>query len=146
MSDTETVKREPTWLAKVRAGDFAEIPNDLSWATSVELAHLINGYSLAAEIYGDGFEAENDTEHAFAVRQRVSRWLDLPTPWIGTATDLWIALFMAHRGARHRGYPPCRAEQGLLDRLCNSLRYALTQVGPVEREHLVSAMKNAKFP
>jgi hypothetical protein len=118
-----------SWVEKVRSGDFSAMPRPFSWNASPEFAHLFDGYELAGGV-----------EQAFEVRRRFNSWLETSRSWNGTATDLWIAIFMEHRGARHTGNDPTAERQVLLDRACEVLRAMLREIGPDERQRLFSAM------
>jgi hypothetical protein len=121
------------WTERIRAGDFSAIPADFSWSTSAKFAHLIDGYALAG-----GFEP------VAALYHRIMEWLETTEHWQASATDLWVAMFGAHRAYRHFGYGPDFADQLLLDELCKMLRSGLQNIGDDERQRLVSHMAEEK--
>jgi hypothetical protein len=121
------------WVERVRAGDFSAIPADLRWAGSAKFAHLIDGYVLAG-----GFRP------VAALFHRIMELMETSPDWQAPATDLWVALFGAHRAYRHFGYGPDFADQLLLDELCKMLRSELQNVGDDERQRLVSHMAEPK--
>lgn len=95
------------------------VPKDLTWARSIEIAHMIDGYELAeAAGLGDPFS------HADAVRAEAER----TGRWRGSTLALWVALFMEHR-REHLGGPlgiTLSWNEGvLLDELCRELSAAL---------------------
>jgi hypothetical protein len=106
------------WLAQVQAGDFAAMPHDLDWDSSVELAHLIDGYALAEQLrLGDA------TEYA----QRQLETAQQSGVWAGDAVELWITLFLEHRRWRFSSpIDPNPDMETLLDGLVRQLLQALT--------------------
>jgi hypothetical protein len=105
------------WLDRVRSGDFGAIPHDLAWETSAELAHLIDGYALAAKAaLGDPIAfAERQLCHARAA----GTWPDGPL-------ELWVSLFMDHRRWRFSSpFEPNQSMVRLLDKLVQQLRREL---------------------
>jgi hypothetical protein len=54
--------------------------------------------------------------------------------------DLWIALFMEHRGCRHSGCQPDREERVILDQLCECLRIKLVELRPGQRAGILAAL------
>lgn len=105
------------WLDAVRAGDFTAIPADVDWESSIDLAHLIDGYALLEQRGRADFSLFAD--HALSVATQIGRWC-------GTVSDLWIALFLEHRRWRHASpHEPDAAQRALLDTLVRQLREAL---------------------
>lgn len=107
------------WLAAVQTGKFSAIPEDLGWAGAVELAHLIDGYTLAEELQlGDPFTfAERQLEHAMATGE-----------WVGNAAELWITLFLEYRRCRMSSpFEPHETMVRLLNLLVCRLRDALDE-------------------
>jgi hypothetical protein len=89
-----------------------EVPEDLNWASSSDLAHLIDGYALA-EVAGLG------DSHAFQARMR--REAERSRRWEGSALELWVALFLEHRREHFSGpigIDLARGEVPILDELC----------------------------
>lgn len=108
---------ETLWMERVRAGDFAAIPDSLDWDTSIDLAHLIDGHALLEQT-GRG-DAIAFLEAAGTEAAQTGRWP-------GNATDLWITLFLEHRRWRHASpQEPDPQQQALLDTLVRQLREAL---------------------
>ncbi|MBM0170855.1 hypothetical protein [Altererythrobacter sp. C41] len=102
----------PTWLQEVCAGHFDNIPEDLQWKDSVELAHLVEGYDLAARLgLGDPFEFD-ERQLAFALESG---------SWKGGPAVLWATLFLEHRRWRTAPIEPDPGMRLLLDRLCQQL-------------------------
>ena len=117
------------WSDHVRAGDFSAIPVPLTWEDSAKFAHLIDGYDLTGSV-----------ETCFRIRDRV-RYEIRATGWSSASPiDLWIALFMEHRGCRHSGFAPDRQERAFLDLLCECLRVELVALGPKERTGILAAL------
>ena len=106
----------PSWLAAVRTGRFEAIPETLGWQTSVEFAHLVDGYGMVGELgLGDAFAFE---------------WAQLSSAqasgkWEGGSAQLWATLFLEHRRWRMSGTGPDAEAEQLLDGLCIQLRAAL---------------------
>lgn len=105
------------WVEKVGEGHFAAIPGDLDWDGSVELAHLVDGYSLAEEArLGDPMDYE---QRRLACAQATGAWL-------GGPLELWTTLFLEHRRWRFSSpFEPSNDMRALLDRLVGQLREAL---------------------
>ena len=91
------------------------VPLDLTWESSVNIAHLIDGYGLAEKAgLGD--------PHIFLARTRAQA--ERNGAWSGTVLELWVALFLEHRRDHIQGpvgidmdivQPP------MLDELCQAL-------------------------
>ncbi|WP_199085491.1 hypothetical protein [Bosea sp. ASV33] len=111
------------WLDRVRGGDFAAIPHELTWLQSARLAHLLDGYDTSRALgLGDLHAWAN--ERAEEAAQSGS--------WGGTAIELWLCLFYEHRRWRHFDCEPMGGERVRLDRLCRQLRQGLTVAGEHE--------------
>jgi hypothetical protein len=108
------------WLQRVPAGGFGCIPDDLSWETSVALAHLIEGYDLVKQAgWGDPYRFA-ETRLALAT---------MTGGWSGGPAELWASLFLEHRRWRMAGTDPDAPQRALLDRLCSQLRQGLAVHG-----------------
>lgn len=106
----------PERLDQVSAGDFTAIPENLAWETSVELAHLIDGYELVKQAgWGDPFRF---AEVRLGIATTTGEWL-------GGPAELWASLFLEHRRWRMAGIEPGPQQRELLDRLCTELRASL---------------------
>lgn len=106
----------PEWLARVHAGDFGAVPAALPWESSVELAHLVDGYDLVKQAgWGDPFR--------FAEVRLASAMM--AGEWAGGPAELWASLFLEHRRWRMAGADPDPQQRVLLDRLCARLSAAL---------------------
>jgi hypothetical protein len=117
------------WTERVRLGDFSAIPVPFAWDQSAEFAHLIDGYDLTGSV-----------EACFRIRERVLPEVQA-TGWsTASPIDLWIALFMEHRGCRHTGYEPKGERKVALDQLCECLRVQLVTLGPDQRAGILAAM------
>jgi hypothetical protein len=105
------------WLRAVQAGNFAAIPADLRWAQSIAFAHLVHGYDLAEELgLGNPFTY---AERQLAAAKEAGEWA-------GSATELWITLFLEHRRWRFSSpHLPDTSMVCLLDTLVRQLRDAL---------------------
>jgi len=94
---------------------------DLTWNGSERVAYAIDGFELAREAgLGDPF--------AFADRMRADA--ERNGEWIGTALELWVALFMEHRRDRIQwqgfvGADIAAPTLPMLDELCQALAKAL---------------------
>jgi hypothetical protein len=106
------------WLDAVRAGDFTAIPAKLDWDSSADLAHLIDGYALAAELGHCDTQAFLEVQNIAASETNV---------WPGNAADLWTTLFLEHHRWRQGGVEPDLEARTRLDMLAHQLREALTQ-------------------
>ena len=94
------------------------MPEEFDFDRSNVFAHLINGYRLAQQ---EGFGDLQDfywTSLAEAERTGI---------WSGTALELWLALFAAHRAIRHGGWDPEGEYRRELDKLCRTLRERLAE-------------------
>ena len=106
----------PAWLGRVRAGKFEAIPAELSWESSVELAHLVDGYDLVKQAgWGDPFR--------FAELRLASA--TMTGDWAGGPAELWASLFLEHRRWRMAGIDPDPQQRALLDQLYARLWAAL---------------------
>jgi hypothetical protein len=106
----------PAWVARVREGDFGALPADLSFETSVELAHLIDGYGLVPQAgWGDPFAFADERLE----RASCQGW------WAGGPAELWACLFLEHRRWRMANRDPDPEQEEVLDRLCRQLRASL---------------------
>lgn len=92
-------------------------PDRLVWANSAEIAHVINGYTLAAKAgLGDRFTLVEP-------RIEVARTTG---SWPGDLLELWVTLFLEHRRWRMASpYGPDEEAERLLDRLCEQIQQAL---------------------
>jgi len=118
-----------TWEQRVQAGDFSAIPPNIDFEHSVKLAHFIDGYELAG-----------GHMNCSAITRRLLRRSRMGLRTGGSALDLWIAIFFAHRGYRHAGAWPEGAELMALDRLVAELRAALLALKPPEKAGIMAAM------
>ena len=106
----------PAWLEEVRVGRFEAIPNSLDWNTSVEFAHLIDGYRLVEELgLGDALTFEWNQLTAAQVSGE----------WAGGPARLWATVFLEHRRWRMSPIDPDADATALLDRLCRQVRESL---------------------
>ena len=119
------------WVKNVREGDFSAIPAPPDLQGSIELGHLIDGYRLTGGV-----------SECAAVHRRVLAHYRVTRRFSGTALDLWIALFFAHRSFRHSGETPDDAEMTVLDRLARALRRALLRLGPDGKAEVTAAMRD----
>lgn len=112
----QSAAETPEHLQQVRAGDFTAIPEDLAWDSSVELAHLIEGYELVKQAgWGDPFRFAE-------VRLGIATTTG---EWPGGPAELWASLFLEHRRWRMAGIEPDPQQLERLDRLCSQLRTSL---------------------
>ena len=126
-------KKSGGWIDQVRLGDFAAIPEPLTWQGSYDFARLIDGYELA---YETGIADLGD----FAYRKRLDA--EASGDWIGTAPELWSILFIEHRAARYARLAFDR--DPLLDQLCLTLRFSLQIAGPEDHALLLRFMEREK--
>lgn len=121
----------PEWLPAVHLGEWESIPKDLTYYASAPLAYLIDGYKVARML-----GAEDAGDMGYALRARFDA---VSQTWVGSAVELWITLFYAHRADHFTacivpvdqpaGYQapeplPPRPE---LDALCRAVRAALIE-------------------
>nr|WP_047573951.1 hypothetical protein [Methylobacterium sp. ZNC0032] len=117
------------WLDRVRRGDFAAIPLDLTWLQSARLAYLLNGYDTSRTLgLGDlqGWANERADEAA-----RTSSWSS-------SAIELWLCLFYEHRRWRHFGCEPEGEDRELIGSLWQQLRDELQVIGEDERATILA--------
>jgi hypothetical protein len=104
------------WKAQVRAGDFSCIPEE-EWSSLLELAHLVDGYTLAGELSAtDPFEYAN-------VRLAEARAFG---SWGGGPAELWASLFLEFRRWRMAPIDPPDSSWRLIEELGRQLRQALS--------------------
>lgn len=120
----DSAGHEVVWLDRVRAGDFAAMPEAFSWEASGALAHLLHGYDVSSAL-GLG-------ELAFWANERADE-AAMAGSWRGTAIELWLGLFYEHRRYRHFGFEPAGADRDLINRLWQQLRDQLQVIGDEER-------------
>lgn len=107
-------------LKAAQCGEFSSIPDALDWESSAGFAHLIDGLRLAQRARLGDFQDFCDSASAEAVRTG---------RWTGTALELWVSLFGAHRRIRHGGYEPDKTERSRLNALWRALRQRLLADG-----------------
>ena len=104
------------WLGEVARGRFECVPSDLNWDNAIELAHLVDGYELLAQLGVDnGF--------AFADERLVQA--QKAGSWSGPPHELWICLFLEYRRWKYAGADPRGEHRVLVDILCRQLAEAL---------------------
>ena len=103
-------------LAGFWDGEQMHIPEQLTWDTSVEFAHAIEGYKLVREAgWGDPFGFADRRLSAAVASSR----------WEGGPAELWASLFLEHRRWRMAPCDPDPDMHQLLDRLCDQLEASL---------------------
>jgi hypothetical protein len=108
---------EGGWLSQVRAGAFSRIPDELDPDSSLKLAHLIDGYSLACELgAADPFKYADDR---LARARATGRWS-------GGPAELWASLFLEYRRWRMTPIDPPDAAERLIEEPGRQLRQALS--------------------
>jgi hypothetical protein len=112
----------------VRSGDFAAIPEGNTFEGSAGLAMMIDGYGVG----GDPAACRAILDRVLAPADKAEK--------AATALDLWIALFAAHRAARHAGIAPQGDELQRLDTLARRLRSALLTLPPMQKAGIMAAM------
>jgi len=120
MLDDETQE----WERLALEGDFSRLPKPFLWRDSGRLAHFLDGYRVAI-----GFDELSRLAIATGDAARSS------STWQGTALELWMCLFFAHRAARHTGSDPSNG-----DELCEALRKALQALDPREAYDLATRL------
>ena len=91
------------------------VPPDLTWDSSVHIAHLIDGYDLAEQ-------ADLGDPVAFLAQTRTLA--ERNGAWSGTALELWVALFLEHRRDHFQGPIGINVENiqpPMLNELCQAL-------------------------
>lgn len=117
------------WLDRVRAGEFAAIPEPFTWQHSGAFAHLLHGYGVSSAL-GLG-------ELAFWANERADEAATIGS-WHGTAIELWLCLFYEHRRFRHFGFEPEGQDRELIARLWRQLRSQLQVIGEDERAAILA--------
>lgn len=108
---------QSSFAADVASGMFSTIPDDLTFNSAVELAHIIDGYRLADRL---GIE----DPIAFAERQFLTA--QQKGAWANNPAILWICLFLEHRRWRQAaGLEPDEKTLLVLDKLARQLVTAL---------------------
>jgi hypothetical protein len=125
------------WTRRFVEGELQAIPEDFSWETSREFAHLINGYDLAPAL-GHGELGDFANGRLETARRSGS--------WEGSAVELWLCLFFEHRRRRHFGNEPEREELMTLNGLCRSLRAKLAGEGGSHEGVILVAPRPKKDP
>lgn len=120
---------ETAWLDRVRAGDFAAVPETLTWEESGAFVHLLHGYdvSLALDLGELAFWANARADEAA-----------MTGSWRGTTIELWLCLFYEHRRFRHFGFEPVADDRALIVRLWQQLRSQLQVIGGEERATILA--------
>jgi hypothetical protein len=109
------VMNDAAWIEEVRVGAFSSIPERLDEDQVGALAHMIDGY----ELYGGGdISVAADFLEAQTQRARECG------RWEGSATELWITLFLEHR-RRHFAGELDQPDDRLFSLLEQQLRDAL---------------------
>lgn len=103
---------EQSGLGDLRGHRVSTVLQDLRWASSVEIAHMVDGYDLVTRLgLGDPFEfEERQLNHALETGR-----------WLGGPAVLWATLFLEHRRWRTASIAPDVEMERLLDRLCRQL-------------------------
>ncbi len=102
------------WLADVSRGDSRAIPAGLDVCSAAELAEVIDGYALLG---ADDF-LDHQTQAAFTSGR-----------WPGSASELWITLFLEHRRMRFAdGFEPDPVTMHLQNLLVRQLREKLLAI------------------
>jgi hypothetical protein len=92
------------------------MPEEFDFDRPTFFAHLMDGYRLAQQ---EGFgDLRNFYPTILAEAERTGIWS-------GTALELWLALFAAHRAIRLGGQEPGGEYRRRLDGLCRALRSGL---------------------
>ena len=123
-----TDRSDQDWTRRVRSGDFAAIPEGVTFESSAALAMMIDGYGVG----GDPAACRPVLDRVLAPGEKAEE--------AATALDLWIALFAAHRAARHSGIAPEGDELPRLDALARRLRSALLILPPMQKAGIMAAM------
>lgn len=118
-----------TWLDRIRAGDFAAMPEAFTWKDSAAFAHLLHGYDVSSAL-GLG-------ELAFWANEQADE-AAMTGSWRGNAIELWLCLFYEHRRFRHFGFEPVGADRELIIRLWQQLRHQLQVIGDKERTAILA--------
>ena len=98
------------------------MPQPFLWQESGRFAHFLEGYKEAG-----GFSELSRLALGKADEARARG------VWRGSAWELWLCLFFAHRAARHTGSDP-----GHGDALCEALRHALQELRPFDAQRLAA--------
>ena len=106
------------WLERARCGEFSSMPEEFDWDRSTFFAHLIDRYRLPKQ------EGLGDLQDFYWTISAEAERIGI---WSGTALELWLALFAAHRAIRHGGYEPQDEYRRRLDDLCRGLRDSLNR-------------------
>lgn len=104
------------WLGEVARGNFEYVPQGLDWDNAIELAHLVDGYELLAQLGVDNGFAFADERLAYAQKAG---------SWSGPAHELWICLFLEYRRWKFAGAEPEGDARILVDILCRQLAESL---------------------
>lgn len=107
-----------SWESLVALGQWAEIPEGLTYDQSGRLAHLLDGYA-AADHLGLGYGIQ-------VGRRLVDQFFET-SRWTGSAIELWITLFVQHRADHFTVWFGAASPRPDLDGLCRALRGALLE-------------------
>ena len=111
------------------AGRFFPNAATVPVAESGRFAHFLEGYKEAG-----GFSELSRLALGKADEARATG------VWRGSAWELWLCLFFAHRAARHTGSDP-----GHGDALCEALRHALQELRPFDAQRLAARFTPTRF-
>lgn len=106
----------PEWLHRAARGEFEAVPRDLEWDSAIEFAHLVDGYR---------FIQENGMGDPYEFADLRLRDAERNGTWSGSASELWVCLFLEYRRWRFANAEPASRARSLLDGLCCQLREAL---------------------
>lgn len=120
---------DTAWLDRVRAGEFAAMPEAFTWEASGAFAHLLHGYDVSSAL--------DLGELAFWANERADE-AAITGSWRGSAIELWLCLFYEHRRFRHFGFEPAGADRDLIARLWQQLRNQLRGIGNDERATILA--------
>ena len=115
------------WIAKVRHGDFAAIPEVMSFQDACEFASLIDGFELVGGIL-----------ESFAIGNRVVGDILRFGRTRASALDTWIAVHGWCQAHRRSGVAPTEEDAILLRRLVGHLRVCLNGLTVKQRAGLMS--------
>lgn len=126
---SDNTGNEAAWLDRIRAGDFAAMPEAFTWEESGAFAHLLHGYDVSSAL-GLG-------ELAFWANERADE-AAMTGSWRGSTVELWLGLFFEHRRFRHFGFEPAGVDRELIVRLWQQLRRQIQVIGDDERTAILA--------
>ncbi len=130
MQTSSKTKGRNAWTRKVANGEWGQIPFELTYRDSDQLATLIDGYKMAKvliEMHSLADPPKSTITSAADISRSIFEIHRIEGRWLGTAAELWVALFFSKRADHFRVNMDNDDTNDILDGLCKALRTALIE-------------------